>query len=583
MAALDNLNQRVNYDVFPGLLGDEVKQAGLKTAVLGNADRAKSSDKAYHREAVLIGMDRTGTVDFGNVGSEMVEPHNTAAFGVRTDYRLLEKEFRRVFDLADLIVVETGDTYRTDLFGASISEELRDAYRADAVRRVGSFLKSVFPLFDQDSTLFVLAAPTPARTDKRRDELTPIVIWGPGFDGGMPVSATTRRAGLVTNPDIAPTVLDFFSIESPPSFIGRPIQRTVGSSDRLSHLSTLSSRSNKNDALQPPLIISYIGLVLGVFVLTAAKLIFSGRIKRVLSLILSGLLLYVLALPLSFFLLPLFVAASAPDAVYLSVTYLLGLGLVAGSMVFRKSMFGPLAFLVAVTALVIGIDLVTGSRLNMNTVFGYSPIVAGRFYGLGNQGLGIFLAVSILTAVLLIQWRGRFDTAAAIIVLAFFMLVTVIIGFPRWGADVGGTIASVVAFGTTYFSLLGRKISARAVVAALVLVVLTVGVFAGIDVFGAKDQESHLGRTIESIGSQGESAALQVIQRKIVTNLRILRFSTWSYFFWFIFGLILYLRYRPTGQFQRLLDRFPYVAAGISGAFVGGLIGFLVNDSGIVI
>ena len=43
-----------------------------------------------------------------------------------------------------------------------------------------------------------------------------------------------------------------------------------------------------------------------------------------------------------------------------------------------------------VTLVVLGIDVMTGSRLQLGTPFGLSVLEAGRFYGIGNEALGIY-------------------------------------------------------------------------------------------------------------------------------------------------------------------------------------------------
>ena len=47
---------------------------------------------------------------------------------------------------------------------------------------------------------------------------------------------------------------------------------------------------------------------------------------------------------------------------------------------------------------VLGVDIVTGGNLQLNTVFGYSPIVAGRFAGFGNQAFSLLSIFTLLVA-----------------------------------------------------------------------------------------------------------------------------------------------------------------------------------------
>ena len=583
VTGLEKRNEDVNYDVFPGALGEELKKGRLKTAVLGNADEFKNTFEGVHREAALIAMDRRGSVDFGDVGKQMIEFKNGASFGVQTDYSHLTSKFWQVYKKANLIVVETGDTYRADLFSPLISENLHNKYKGQALRRVDKFLAEIIPALGKENTLVVMVAPSPPKALRQKDVLTPVILWGKEFKGGLATSATTRRLGLITNVDLAPTVLEHFSIKPPSHFLGRKIvSRSYKGSDRLDFLTNFSLRSITNDTLQPLMIISYIVFAMAVFLFAFFYMLIGKPKKNYVISLISGALLGVLALPLSYFLLPLVVPVGSKGGMFMASFFLTVL-LALGALQFRRSLYGPVSFLVAATTILIGADLTTGSNLNINTIFGYSPIVGGRFYGLGNQALAIFFAAGLLSSVFWIEWRAKLDWIGKITIISFFLLIVMFVGFPRWGADVGGTVTTIVAFAATYFNLLRKKISGKYILLTVLAVILVLTVFAAIDVFQGKNQETHLGRTVELVKAEGNSAALQVIQRKFATNLRILKYSSWSYFFIIILALLLYLRFRPIGLFQKLLDRHVYLGAGITGAFVGGIVGFLTNDSGIVI
>ena len=54
--------------------------------------------------------------------------------------------------------------------------------------------------------------------------------------------------------------------------------------------------------------------------------------------------------------------------------------------------------LVGLSWLVLVVDVLTGGRLQINTVFGYSPLVAGRFAGLGNLAFAIVGVGAVVVA-----------------------------------------------------------------------------------------------------------------------------------------------------------------------------------------
>ena len=57
----------------------------------------------------------------------------------------------------------------------------------------------------------------------------------------------------------------------------------------------------------------------------------------------------------------------------------------------------------ALTVAVMGLDVITGSRLQMGTPFGLSVLEAGRFYGIGSEAVGMYAMCGIFAAA----WAGH--------------------------------------------------------------------------------------------------------------------------------------------------------------------------------
>ena len=68
----------------------------------------------------------------------------------------------------------------------------------------------------------------------------------------------------------------------------------------------------------------------------------------------------------------------------------------------RRDTFAPLGLVCLLTVAVLGIDVMTGSRLQLETPFGLSMTEAGRFYGIGNEALGIYGVTALFAA----SWLG---------------------------------------------------------------------------------------------------------------------------------------------------------------------------------
>jgi arylsulfatase A-like enzyme len=63
--------------------------------------------------------------------------------------------------------------------------------------------------------------------------LTPILVFGKNVPSGLLTSTTTRRIGLVSSVDFAPTLLAQLSIPIPAEVTGRVMQIDTSVNDRL--------------------------------------------------------------------------------------------------------------------------------------------------------------------------------------------------------------------------------------------------------------------------------------------------------------------------------------------------------------
>ena len=116
-----------------------------------------------------------------------------------------------------------------------------------------------------------------------------------------------------------------------------------------------------------------------------------------------------------------------------------------------------LSFMVATIAIsVVALD----SRLQLSTVFGDSPVVAGRFSGVNNVTFSQLMIGALLLAVFVAGLRPRVALAA---VGALFIAVALVDGAPMWGADVGGVLAGIPAFALAFTLLAGWRVRVRTV------------------------------------------------------------------------------------------------------------------------
>lgn len=183
----------------------------------------------------------------------------------------------------------------------------------------------------------------------------------------------------------------------------------------------------------------------------------------------------------------------------------------------RRSALGPAAVVAAVTAIVLGVDVLWSARLGLVSVLGLQPVTAGRFYGQGNVGFGMFLgSVLVLFGVVLSWVRGR---SAALAVGLLGVGAVVLNAAPLGGADFGGVPALAVATGLVLLAALGVRWT------PLSLLVVAVGgglVAAGAlvaDWLRGPKARTHLGDFVQSI-IDGE--AWGIVARKLDQSMGIL-------------------------------------------------------------
>ena len=250
--------------------------------------------------------------------------------------------------------------------------------------------------------------------------------------------------------------------------------------------------------------------------------------------------------------------------------------------VFAGRWLGPLAVGYGLLVGVVTVSIVAlGSRLQLATVFGDSPIVAGRFTGINNVTFAYFFLSGSMLACIAVDWypgppREAPDAR-----------------HPRRGAadrrrpDVGGRrrrgLAGLPALALVAMGLGQWKVRWRTVLLAVVATIALLAVLGWLDLMRDSADRSHLGRLLERIGSDGSSGLTTVVERKLAVNVRSLTQSTWRYIFGplaLAAGLMLW-RGRAWGH--AVAAAFPPLRRALPGLAALAVLGYGANDSGIAV
>ena len=423
------------------------------------------------------------------------------------------------------------------------------------------------------------------------------IAVGPGFAAGTELtSASTGRVPFVQLVDVAPTLLDLLGIEAPASMIGQSWGTTsaaVSLDRRQARYADLDTAARQVRRAVPLVMVPAVGAAAVLLGAGGALLALGTRTGRP-RLAARGRLVarltayYTAALPVACFLANLVPwwrgsAPVVPAALMLTVAVadLLVVGVAVAGPWRRDAPMGPFTVVAFVTFAVLVVDVVSGAHLQLSSVLGYNPLVAGRFSGIGNPAFAALAAAALLTATLLAVRLPR-----PVLTVAVIGAVAVLTdGAPRFGADVGGVIALVPAFALLAAAASGRRPTWRGVLVAGGSTVALVAVFAAVDLARPSGSRTHLGRFAADLlgGGDGETlrrkwdADAALLTRNIATLL-VLPVAVG-------FSVLLARAGKVLGTvgFVRALGRLPLLRAGLWGCVVAAGLGLVANDSGVVV
>jgi hypothetical protein len=400
------------------------------------------------------------------------------------------------------------------------------------------------------------------------------------LSNGLLRSASTGRTPYVQLIDVAPTVLDALGQQQPAAMAGRPIvvsERDVDPEAARSELLDAATAAAAHRSNTPGIVWIWI-IVSSAYLLLALILALFGRARPVLR---AGVV--IAAIPGATVLANLvpWWKADHPGLTWgLTIAAAtLAMSLLALAGPWRRHRFGPAIAVAASSVLVLALDVVTGSYLQLNSLLGYNPIVAGRFTGFGNMPFAIYAVCGLITLAAVMHGQPT-RTARWLAVLVGGTLI-IIDGTPGLGADFGGVLALVPAIVLLTMLATGLQLSAARIVGALAAGVAAVTVIAIADYQRPADDQTHLGRFV---GQLRDGTAWEVVERKLDASWYLLLHSPVAIVAPFLVATLVGLFAPKTGPGRQLLAtaRPSEIGAGV-GVATAALLGTLLNDSGIAV
>lgn len=563
---LRNRNGKSEYQNYIGYLGEAVNVNNGITCFLGNADAPE-----HNRSSMLIAMDNSGEIDIGETDGILIDDESFP-FGRRTDYNKLADLYKQYLSASSFMVIETGDMERLETFRDSMSEEAYEKCKREVLERVDSFIEELINY--RGFTTLVFMSTYPSKSDiEAGNRLTPIVVYD-ASGGGILYSNSTRREGLILNTNMTDYLLYKLGYSS-----SSPVLE-LGSESTKSFLESMNRNIVRTSVLRAPVLTSYAVMVIAAIGILFIFAVFLKKKYRQVFAWIGGLLTYtMLVFTLILLYLPTAVLGVSPF-VYTAYAAAASLFL---SLILHIAIKDKLKATFAICLmLVIGLstDILMDSHFIKQSVLGYDPIIGARFYGIGNEYAGIFIGCSIMAFGCLKELCG--DKLNRGIGIMAFTACTLLLGLTSLGANFGGAIAGASGYLLAYFLVYGIKFNKRNSSIGITVLCATALLLVFADSLGISSQ-SHIGGLVKETQANGLVIITSTIQRKVSMNLRLIRYTIWTKVLLCIIAAISIMFFRPVKLLGKVFSRYRYLKYSWISIAASGIVGFAVNDSGIVL
>ena len=561
-------------DKSQGLIADALRRAGVRTALLGNAD---GDDTGPYQPALLL----LPTPDVVNHGGLVLDP--LAPGGRRQDPARLWAATQTALRSADLVVVDFGDFERLErenqrgfLLPAAYAQ-----HRKRDLRALDTYLGLIRGGFH--GPVFVAVPTPPQMPDGSWNALTPFLALNiaPPDAPSSVMSDTTQTPGLVAARDLAPTLLAVLQVPRPVQMTGAPVHPAQVSSTALARLDRLVRLNQEAQNA----IFWTVGFGASAIVFSGLALYFAGRLKGRIGAAARYGLRIISAWPLALLLAPL----AGPHSVS---AYLWEIAACVGLLALLPS---P-AVIFSVTAVLLTLDGLTGTRLISSSALSEYALSGIRFYGIGNEYMGVLIGGTLLAAPwflpryrnpALLTWAERVkapspsEQARRAALLFGFVFVTFVLSFPAFGAKAGGAITATATFVVAWRLLFSRPVRWTHLVGSVALGFALVFIWAGLSHI-LHLRRTHLETAADALGSGRFGYIAGVSLRKIGLAGRVLLHPGTLLGLLAFAGIGVVLRRLLRRQVAAYLTARPRELAVLKAGLWGCLVALLFNDSGIV-
>ena len=568
-------NSKSLYEPDAGAFATALKANNKTISVIGNADY-KLIMSCNQRAIAYLGSDNNGEVENAEISRKILNDDLTI------NNKIVKEKTIESIKNHDVTAVECSDLEKLDAKRISTSEELANEQMYKAIKSCDGLIGSIKSELNLNKDQIYIISPVSPRI---KEQLTVFVGNGKGIKAGYATSGITRREGIISLADIAPSILDFYHIEIPNTMIATLLNYKP-SSDTVAEKKDMLISVNEHGLLRDSSFVYVAGsFILIVFLSIVFSIISYKKIPKLRRF--TKYLLYAsISMPtITFLIAPFMMMLEKPVYIYIVFAFLT----VFSSMLayhFAKKYKSQMVILVisTITLAVQLLDIITGGNLQLNSYFGYSTVVAGRFAGFGNLAFSI-VAISSVVIVAMVKQLAKSKQIlnkrwVNIFLLSILMFVLIMDGLPYLGSDVGGVLALTPMVFTVGLMLFNKRIDYKTIFISGFITIITLSIFSLFDLSRPLSERTHLGRFIEVlINGEGKT----IIERKILLNIEILSNSLIATLVIFITIYIIFLFLKPERFIKKMILENPAYRYIVYPGLIVGILGMLLNDSGVAI
>ncbi|MGZ0150318.1 hypothetical protein ACXJJ3_24865 [Kribbella sp. WER1] len=240
--------------------------------------------------------------------------------------------------------------------------------------------------------------------------------------------------------------------------------------------------------------------------------------------------------------------------------------------------------LAVATYLLLLVDGVLGTPMQLGSMYADGPVIGGRFYGFGNSTFAALGVGALVTAGWAAQkLLDKSKVQAAVAVLAIGGAAIIVDGKPGWGTDFGGILALTPAVLLMAWLTWRGSISLRALIGVCVAGVLAVTAVAYLDYLRPEDQRTHFGTFFARLLAGDVD---DVFIRKL--KMAVMFFNGPSGWAMLIAVLLCVLATVfpdrvPSQAYRDFYHSSPMVRPTLLALSVCGIVGMLLNDAGVAL